>query len=135
MFNLININQCIGEQDQFTKFYTVKLEECKQTINPYSLRNEIVKITGVKPKRIHTADKTSFTIEAWNESQSAQLTKISMIDGKFFITTPHKYYNQAKGVIYIQEYDVTNIGEFENGQKSKYNIAQVTRAEFIRTRN
>ena len=89
----------------------------------------------MKPKRIHAADKTSFTIEAWNESQNAQLTKISMIDGNFCITTPHKYYNQAKGVIYIQEYDVTNISEFENGQKCKYNIAQVTRAEIIKTRN
>ena len=58
-----------------------------------------------------------------------------MIDGKAFITTPCKYYNKAKGVIYIQEYDVTNIGEFENGLKSKYNIAEVTRAEFIKTRN
>ena len=71
-------------------------------------------MTGVKPKRIHTADKTCFTVEARNESQSAQLTKLCMIDGKACITTPHKYYNQAKGVIYIQEYDVTNIGEFEN---------------------
>ena len=57
-----------------------------------------------------------------------------MVDRKSCITT-HKYYNQAKGVIYIQEYNVTNINEFVNGLKSKYNIAEVTKAEFIKTRN
>ena len=47
----------------------------------------------------------------------------------------YKYYNQAKGVIYIQEYDIRIIEEFENVLKSKYNIVEVTRAEFKKRRN
>ena len=51
------------------------------------------------------------------------------------MTSPHKYYNQCKGIVYLRECDVTDIAEVKNGLKSKYNIADVTIADFIKTNN
>ena len=35
----------------------------------------------------------------------------------------------------MQEYDIEDITEFENGLKSKYNVVEVTKANFIKARN
>lgn len=103
-----NIKEYINEQEQFTKFYTIKFEEeCKQTMSLCSLRVETVKITDIKPKRINTADKTRVTIEARNETQSSRLTKLNMVQWKLCISTLHAQVlcNQTSAVIYIQECD------------------------------
>ena len=132
----LNTTEYTEPTENFTKFFTVKFEEeHKRTVNPYAIRNEIVRITGMKPKRIHSFDKTSFTIEAQNKTQSPCLTQINIVEEKTCTTTPHMYYNQSKGIIYIQEYDVTDIVEFENGLKSEYDIAEVIKAYFIKAKN
>ena len=68
-------------------------------------------------------------------TQSSCLTQLNFVEEKPCTTTPHKYYNQSKGIIYIEEYDVTDIVEFENGLKSKYDIAEVIKADFIKAKN
>ena len=88
------------EIEQFTKFFSVEFEEKhKRTINPYALREEIIKITGLKPKRIHSANKTSFTVEAQNKIQSSHMTKLNKVEKKTCVTKPHIYHNQSKGII------------------------------------
>ena len=117
-----NTHECTDQTEQFTRFFTVKFEEKgKRIINQFALRNEIVRITGIKPRRIHSSDKTSFTIEAQNKSQSSHRTKLDIVEGMSCVTSPHKYYNQCKGIVYLRECDVTDMAEFESGLK-KTNI-------------
>ena len=51
------------------------------------------------------------------------------------MTSPHKYYNQCKGILYLRECDVKDIAEFEDGLNSKYDIAEVTKADYIKASN
>ena len=68
----LNSTEYTEPTEKFTKFFTLKFEEeNKRTVNPHAIENEIVRITGMKPKRIGSFDKTSFTIDARNKTQSS----------------------------------------------------------------
>ena len=44
-------------------------------------------------------------------------------------------YNSSNGLIYVNDYDVTNTPSFEEGLKRHYNICKVTPATWIKTKN
>ena len=88
------------------------------TLNPFDLRNDTVRITGIKQKHIQSSDKTSFTIEIQNKSKCSRLTKLDIVEGISCVTGPHKYYNKCKGMVYVQENDITDIPQFDNGRKT-----------------
>ena len=46
----------------------------------------------------------------------------------------HKYYNKAKGIIYIQEYDNENLEQFKTDLQENYEVTNVIKASFIKTR-
>ena len=86
---------------------------------------------------MNSFDITSCTIEVAtsdHETLRSRLTQLNMGEEKSCSTTLHKYCNQSKRIIYIQEYD-TYIAKFENELKCKYDIAEVTQADFFKGRN
>ena len=59
----LNTENCDEEIEQFTKFFSVEFEEKHKRTNPYALREEIIKITGLKLKRIHSANKLALQLK------------------------------------------------------------------------
>ena len=135
-YDPLNTKNFEEEIEKFTNFFGVEFEEKhKRTINPYALTDKIIKITGLKLKQIHSANKTSFTVEAQTMIQCSHMTKLNKVEEKTCVTKPHIYHNKSKGIIYVQEYGIEDITEFENGLKSKYNVAEVIKANYIKARN
>ena len=50
------------------------------------------------------------------------------------VVTNHKYYNKAKEIIYIQEYDIQNVEQFKTDLQENYEITNVIKALFTKTR-
>ena len=46
-----------------------------------------------------------------------------------------RMYNSTKGLIYVNEYDITRYDSFEEGLKRKYNVSDVNQASWIKSRN
>lgn len=65
----LNTHERTDQTEEFTKYFSVKFEDKnKRTMNPVALRNEIVRLAEIIPKRIHSSKEPSFTIEAGNRS-------------------------------------------------------------------
>lgn len=92
-------------------------------------------MTGLAPKNITTMGRESFTVEVINDNQGKKLMTLKNIKGISCQISKHSQFNQSKGIIYIMEYDIDDIEEFRLGLKENYNIVDVTKATFIKTRN
>ena len=54
----LNTTEYTEPTENVTKFFTVKFEEeHKRTVNPYAIRNEVLVITGMKPKQFTVLTK------------------------------------------------------------------------------
>ena len=60
---------------------------------------------------------------------------MARIQGKPCEISNHKYINQTKGIIYIKEYDIEDVVQFKAYLQENYEIAEVAKAPFIKTRS
>jgi len=125
---------------RYTRFYIVKIDQRKiRSVNPYEITKEIKRVTGSSPKSVTSERRDSFTIEVRDEAQGEEILKMKQVDGVDCIVEKHPFHNQSKGIIYIQEYEITdeNLHEFEAGLKNntEFNIKNVQLAKFIKPKN
>jgi len=123
----------------FTRFYTINFEsKKKQSVNPYDIKTGIKLITGAYPKRISSEQRDSYTIEVVSKEQGDKLLLLREIANEKCEVKKHLFYNYSKGIVYIEEYDVSeeSLGEFEAGFKEEdLQIEKVELAKFIKPKN
>ena len=127
-----NFSEC-----QFTKYFLIKFSEtAKRNINPFKIIKEIETVTGSKPKELTGYNRSSFTIEIKDISQSSTIANVSQVDGHRCEIIPHPQFNAVKGLMYIEETEINDIQEFQDYLKQSYpTLTNITPAPFIRTRS
>ena len=120
-------------------FYRLAFErDDKYNVNPFAIEAAIRSATGVTPKEMFSLNKTSMVIEMECREGISHINKIKAIEDIQCEITPYLPCNTSRGLIFIDEYDLSSFSvfeEFENDTKREYNIKEVTRASFIKTRN
>ena len=98
----------------FTKYFKVHFQEdLKSTVNPYDIITNIYTLTGSRPKKITSENRRSFTIEVTNENLSEKILGLKKVNDIPCATTIHPRFNFARGLIYIQDFDIENLDEFK----------------------
>ena len=135
-FSTDNISRVFssGASEDFTRFYFMEVPQAaKRAINPYTVEDKIVEISGTKPRRI-TSSREGFVIEVSSEAQGEAICDIVEIGDIPSKVGPHNTYNSSKGLVYIYDFDVDDVELFEQFIKEEYNVISVIKAEFIKTR-
>ena len=132
----MNKNKSMEEPTgQYPRYINIEVQQdVKRKINPYKLKNYLREVTGSTLK-ITTNNRKTFTVEAKNKSQSRLVLNLTEIDGHNCTVQPHPFFNFARGIIYIQEYDVDEIESFKEELCKNTNIRSLISAPFIKTRN
>ena len=128
MMNTLRSNSAELYDNQFED------EKPKRSINPFALRDEIKNIIGRKPKQINPC-RNGYIVRVESREEGARLSGLPMVSGKKCSARRHRLFNQAKGIIYVYEYDMNDFKEFSDKLMKNYNISSVIKAPSIRTRN
>ena len=109
-----------------SRFSTIKCnQEDKRKINPYSLRNEITTLAGNPPKRLATSGRPSFVVEVRSREQGNKITQLNNVNDIKCKCEKQLYLNQSKGLIYVYEYDITDVIKFTLVLQENYKITSV----------
>ena len=118
----------------FTKYFTMRFDiNSKRAVNPYDVQDKVKQTTGNKAK-ITTLNRTSFLIEASNQEQSEKLENIESIKDLKCEVIPYDRFNYSKGLIFVSEFEISDLEEFKRGLQERYAVVRVERATFIKTK-
>ena len=135
--NYVPLNLASILNSDYTKYFMLKITpSLKRKLNPYEILAAIAKKTGHKPKALTGYNALSYTIEVRDEDQGTKLGSTLKIEGSELDVCPHPFFNQTRGLIYVEDVQIDNVEEFQIFLKQKLeNLTRITIAPFIKPRN
>lgn len=107
-------------------------DEMKRKVNIFTFIKDIKNLTGQEPKRIFSSGKNALTIEVTDEKQAAEIVKIKSAEGIACTIKEHPSFNNSVGIIYVNDFDISDLDEFKAGLMEKYGVVNVEKATFIK---
>ena len=131
-----NQSSALSTRNGFVRYFTINLGEVdRREVNPYDIYNEITKFTGEKPRAVTGERWNTLSIQCRSKTQAEKIVKIKNVSNTDCNIFPHAKFNQSKGLIFLNEFDIEDVKELETELRSTYNVARVERADFIKTRS
>ena len=111
-YGLLDISNI--QNNKFDRFFVAEFnEQTKRQINTYAFINTIHDVTGSSPKAVTSNNAVYFTVDTQNELQSSRITHRKEVEGSPCKVYIHSKYSQSKGIIYIEEFDISNTEKFK----------------------
>ena len=131
----LNLSQI--EYNDFNRYYLLKIiPSLKRKLNPYEIVSVINTKTGKKPKQLTGYNALSYTIEVCDNDQGKALGKSLRIDGNELEVCSHPFFNKTRGLIYVEDVKIDDIGDFQTFLKQRLDtLSTVNAAPFIKPRN
>jgi len=122
--------------ETFDKYFVIKLEEgVKRRISPFKFETDLTEAIGGIPSSITSSGNNGFLIEVRTKEQSDKVARIDTI-GKYKCSVRcHSLYSENRGMIYIRNCEVSDLGSFRSGLCAEYNLKDVIDAPSVKTRN
>ena len=124
-----------GTNEYFSRYLIIDFKTERRKVNPYRIVGTIKAVTGKEPRSVTGNSRSSVTVCLEQPSQLPLVERIKEIDGVECTVRQHPTFNYSKGLIYIYDFSIPNLPEFQEQMKSNYNIADIQPANFIRTRS
>ena len=123
------------QEVQLNKYFIIKFnEQSKRQINSYAVISK-KEATGNTPKSVTGNNRLSFTAVVRNADQSAKINSVTEVEGFSCEVQVHSKFCHSKGIIYIKEFDITDIEDFKFYLQENYPIFDISPATFIKTRD
>ena len=123
-------------ENKLHRFFTVGFDPTLTLkVNPYDLTNSIEELTGKPPISIVKNGKTAFTVKCASKTQSIKLLSLNKVGSIPCKTSLHLRFNTSKGLIFLTEFDIDDQPKFGKELNDHYNISEIERADFIKTRS
>ena len=116
-------------------FYHIEIgtDNKRRSINPYFLKINLQYRSGMKADNLVTDSKNGFPFEIDTKEAMEVIEEMTEIEEQSHNSTLHKFHNESKGLINIQELDFTD--EFKESLKEAYAfIKEAEVASFIKPR-
>ena len=107
----------------------------KADVNPYLVLDCIRNTGGTSVKAVTGYNKSSYTIEVNNKQAATSLLALSEVAARPCSFSIHPRFNICRGIMYIYEFDISDIAEFKQELQSRYNISDVEPASFIKAKS
>ena len=122
---------------KYEKYFTVTFEQdsVKRTLCPYQIEENIAHKLKGKPKSVTSSGQNGLLVETGSKEQSERIMLIKEIMDKECTVRSHAFFNKAKGVIYVNNSEITDLESFRDGLRERYGIAKVERVTWITLRN
>ena len=117
-----------------TNYLITFSNEHKMNVNPFNVNNAILKLVGAYPISLQTFNQNSFTV-SMKEEHPNLVKALTSIDNYPCKCTLHDMLNIKRGLLYIHEYDVSDLEMLRNGLQENYpEIVKLEEATFIKSR-
>ena len=91
----------------------------RKAINPFDIVEAIKVTTGSASKRLVRDRDNTFTVKI-ESKDCEQIVSINNLNGMRCAVEAQPQYNQSKEIIYVKEFDLEGIQDFEKGLKEQY---------------
>ena len=102
-------------------------------MNPYDVVDAIEVLIREGTVSLVNNGKTSFSIKCALSLQASRIQSLVHVGNISCKTTLHPRFNTSKGLIFLSEFDLNNLQQFQKELPGKYNIAEIERATFIKS--
>ena len=113
----------------------------EKKIQPVAIENSFIQEIGSKHATIRWNNESEFVIEISNEKESKILPTIkSLCSPQFQERVEVEVFacdkiNQSKGLIYIHDYNISEIDEYGSELMREYNLSDVQQVTWIKSKN
>ena len=120
----------------YVRYFSVRLEneEIKREMRSYEIEKDISKQLGSQPNAITSKGPAVILVKVASEVQSKRMRGVTTVLSKGCVVSEYAMYNERKGLIYIDHYDLANIDSFKEGLAEVSPIFGVQRATWIKSR-
>ena len=119
----------------FTRYLEIDFGDInRRDVNPFKIQNEIQEITGEKVKELTGMNKSKLTLQTKSAEQTAKCLNISSLAGKTCKINLHPKFNTCKGLIFLRQFETDDTEEFKINLQEYYDIENVEKATFIKTK-
>ena len=99
------MNEDEPENKRFFYHAEFENEEAKRKVNPYSLRKRLHEESGLLIKNLTTDSDSGFSFEVVTQEEAEMFEKVTQINKQICNIRIHRFLNQSKGNIYIQQFE------------------------------
>ena len=82
-------------------------KELKRKINPFAAYKELTNILQGSPENLTSFGRDKLLITVRNSHQSRLIHDVTSLCGMPYTVTAHKSMNQSKGLVFIDEFDIS----------------------------
>ena len=119
-------------------FYQLSFpDNLKRSVNPFDVTGIIADVTKHRPKQLFSVNASSFIVELQDHTTASALQTITTIKDVPCTVSAYDPFNTSKGVIYIQEFDLSTeaaFASFKQGLLEMYDLKDASLASFIKPR-
>ena len=111
--------------------------DAKRSVNPFKLEETVTDKSGFPPKRLFGINKSKVVVEL-DPRATGDITTLKEVDSTPCTVSLYAPFNTSRGLIYLRHFDASDkdsLPQFQSWLKTKYDVASVTHAPFIKPRN
>ena len=115
---------------------TFENENTKRKIHPFTLEKCItIELCGKKPTKIRSKNETTFTVEINSSAHGILLQHLKKINNHEVTVTANNMLSQSKGIVYINDYDLTEFDKYKEGLKTTCGVQDIELAKWIKPKS
>ena len=120
----------------YAKYFSLefKSETTKRDMCPYRRKADISEQMGGKPKTITSKGSSAVLVEVASVQQSRRIREVKTVLERECEVREHALYNGRKGLVYINNNDLTDMESFRKGPMEVYPIIDIQKATWIKPR-
>jgi len=116
-------------------YFKVQLQREKQRqACPFRIENVLRSELQI-PRANINAERNALVVKCDNEQQKHKIVNLKNICGIPCEITEHETFNHTKAIVYVSEFNITDLESFTSGLQEKYNVVTVEGAHWIRPKN
>ena len=131
----LNLNENF-KTESFTKYFLISMQTgVKRTLCPFEFERMLSDKLGGPPESISGSGRDGFLVSVYSKVQSERIINIGEVCGTQCTVMEDKFFNECKGLIYVYGYEINDLESFKEGLAEEYNVTEVIRATWIKTRS
>lgn len=124
----------INNNEEYCSYVSVNLEAPVTKICPFKLEHFFKTKFDIGRDNLRMG-KNKFIIKCTNGHQYNKALKMKTVLNVPCSATPHKFYNESKGLIYLKEYNINDFDAFVAGLANTFRVTEAVHAQWIKPKD
>lgn len=124
----------VQNHEEYCRYVTINMESSISGTCPFKLEHHFKSKFGISRNNLRMG-KNKFIVKCINPQQYNKVLNTKTLFNVSCSATPHKFFNESKGLIYLNEYNITNFEPFVAGLAAPSKVTDAVHAQWIKPKN